>query len=630
MEDESESHGDNSTVYDSLIILCPMTESDGHRRNATVKNNNVIIISNIDGEQLNSPHMNQVRQAASHMSIDPLSLDSGDYVKCLSGVFVDQHTIRFFIANQDGMISVYDYDGLEKSSSLILEDLLEHLGMGTRNASQRDGMGKAWEWNENSGLNIDCHGGGPRQACPYYLLFAANMNDRDDKTTRICWVDSMTLTLVGCHSVPNDCGEDARTTNLTSLQPIESFMPDKCVSAAFVVSNTKIQVIQLVISSEEEDCGRHHFNNYANSMLLFTVNPYNSMRGVRGGDVRRIQLCSPPVDSNSDSTEIRCRFRFLIQTKSDENNACGEFSSDKQSKDGMVHYLLAKHQFEEAYGLINQTAGKKRKKDIISSPITKSFVAFCQFRHVLSKGDVSSEENVSAAKECLRRLASGAVTGGDSEVDSIIDAARFLLSWPKNTVPVSRGTNSIHKAIRVSIQEISLALNAMSMTMKGVANALNAYNSQRLQEMKAKIDDRHTAMKGLRFLTGLDRDKISNNDPYLEISSISDLINALVSQGAFKSVERFQKSDLGKHLAPDVYALAALNTPTNADPRAYVPWLCDIVIPSLSTGNPLLESIRIWCCKAADNFDEENIVCGLDSSISLLKVSSCISFYISY
>jgi hypothetical protein len=73
-------------------------------------------------------------------------------------------------------------------------------------------------------------------------------------------------------------------------------------------------------------------------------------------------------------------------------------------------------------------------------------------------------------------------------------------------------------------------------------------------------------------------------------------------------------------------ASSVLQIPLCVDPRCFLFWLCDLVLPSLSIGDPLLESIRAWACGAADKYDDENVFLGLDHAIMLLKVR-CVNVY---
>jgi hypothetical protein len=57
-------------------------------------------------------------------------------------------------------------------------------------------------------------------------------------------------------------------------------------------------------------------------------------------------------------------------------------------------------------------------------------------------------------------------------------------------------------------------------------------------------------------------------------------------------------------------------------PRSFIPWLCDVVIPSVAVSGKFLRLIHSWTVNAANYYDESNddIVDGIDASIMLLLV----------
>ena len=580
-----------SVVKDVLIVICPVPEHLNHaneRRPPNLLVNNIIVISNIDGDNLNSPHMNRVRNGASNMTIDALCLDPPELVvKSINGVFVNDRTIRFFCANDSGRISVHDYDVILKKSNVVIESLFENLGLATKENGD-------WAFDENVGISID-----DKSLVGAFILLAATKAG----ATKIYWISVSKLSLASEYLVRG-------TKSISSLKPVLSYEPDKCVAAVFASNRTPknstpmVHVVQSFILDEGA------LFKDSESMILFSVKPALCERTYsRAGSV---ELCSPSASDDRGPYT----FRFVNKFQTDEPNTCGEFVSNEQSRAGVIHYLLAKNRFDEAYKYINEEMAQYSCGEMVSTPIHKSLVALWQLRHILSKGDVSSKENVLQAKDCLRRLASGALSGSEQGVESLAEAAAFLLSWPKN---LPKGS--------ISVDEICIALSSMSSTIKNVAEKMNPSKAIKLEEQKKMLDDRCTAIKALRTVVKVHGSKICFNDPYLAVSSTVDLMNALILQGAFRSVECLLKSEWGKKLAPDSIASAALQIPLDSDPRSFLPWLCDMVIPKLSIGHPLLESIRSWACSAADRYDEENILSGIDSSITLLEVRILFMMY---
>ena len=520
---------------------------------------NMILISNIDGERLNLLNLNEVQLAASEMSIDALPLPPEDVV-CANGVYVDENTIRFFLSGE--RVRVYDYDVEEKSVSVVMEDLVELI---------------PGEWRNDASLEMDI--------TESHLVVAAK--DENDRAC-ICWFDVSNLSLVANYLTKSE---------LILMKAVRSYYPEQCAAVAFASIEKKEIKLHVVQSLLREGPSKD-----ADSMVLFTID-VNSR-------ARSIELASPPVIDQRPYA-----FRFLTKLD-DGSNGYFEFVSGDMQHTGKVQCLLADHSFDEAYSCVDEF--EDTTNDSIRSPIHKAMVISQQFRHVLSKGNISLKENIIEAKECLRRLASGAVSGGERGVEGLVDASEFVLSWPKN----QSFSNVSAEFETVSVQEVCRALSAMSTTVTSVIEVLSESKIVKLTEMKYKLDERQTALTCLRGVAEVDGLRLNLDDNYLAISSSVDLLHCLVSQGAFKTVERLMKSQWGKRIPPEVLAGSVLRIPIGADPQCFLPWLCDLVLPTLSIGNPMLETIRAWSCGAADKYDEENDITGLDDAIMLLQVCS--------
>ncbi|KAL7542824.1 hypothetical protein ACHAXR_012330 [Thalassiosira sp. AJA248-18] len=359
-------------------------------------------------------------------------------------------------------------------------------------------------------------------------------------------------------------------------------------------------------------------------------------------------------------------FRYLIRPTTTTTNSgnggdndgattkCWEFHANEQTQLGFLHTLLAHDRdFTRAHSLADQIQMAKYPpssysnsssvdndhhddNNRITTPLTKSYISLIQFRHILSSKDVAAEENRGEAKECLRRLTSNAITSG--EVQCMVDAAEFIMGWPMNRSKCSGCDDDDDDDTVSSIQQVIVALSAVSTAIQSVMDVIGSSSSTKLSITKLdlprkKLHDRIMALKALQsiiptsfLLDGKHGTGITCNDPFLGVESIVGLLHLLVSNGAFKSVERLQSSDYAKKspLLPHVDAIAAsaLRIPLTVHPQSFLPWLCDTIMPTLSMGDALLGSIRMWACKAADYYDEENVVGGIDSSILLISAVS--------
>ena len=326
------------------------------------------------------------------------------------------------------------------------------------------------------------------------------------------------------------------------------------------------------------------------------------------------------------------------------------------------------------------------------TPITTSYILRKQFQHILSSyittttasatmkydsndnDDVIASSTAAAAKECIRRIANAIViTGGKSEgeVECMCNTARFLLSWPMIlTTNKTRTNNTPSSNECITVVNVRAALSAMSIAMAGVVNVIfsddgpttknkngssssSSSNEQvmALREYRHTLDERCTALKVLTIiLPSLIDVKVSINDPYLAVSSIQELLFLLVERGAFKLVQKLLRTTIKVNmlprgssssssssstrmvsslLHPDIIAMSVMRIPLTLHPLTFIPWLCDVVIPSLSFGSKILRQIHSWSVNAACYYDdEENNVSGssrggggggIDASVMLLS-----------
>ncbi len=221
------------------------------------------------------------------------------------------------------------------------------------------------------------------------------------------------------------------------------------------------------------------------------------------------------------------------------------------------------------------------------------------------------------------------------EVECMCDAAKFLMSWPKNQVRFVDASKEVEKGTgpdvvtMVFVQDVCMALSTVSSAICSVVNVVGSSKSALLEDHRRKLDERAAALKTLVTIVPLlEATKVTVDDPFLAIETTVGLLHALVSQGAFKLVKRLQNSECGKialSYHTDAIASSALRIPKCVNPCSFVPWLCDDVIPSLAIGHALLGQIRSFICRLADYYDEENVAGGLESSIFLLSVRRLVS-----
>eukprot|EP00985_Skeletonema_marinoi_P020459 scaffold12176_cov144-Skeletonema_marinoi.AAC.20 len=579
----SNNNPQQSAMKDVLVVVCPVQGGEWDK-------NNVIVISNIDGEALNSSDAQRFREGATNMSIDALCFDTNaerDFIAAtlIEGVFINDDAIRFFVAHKSGIISVYDYNIASKQCTFVTDDLFNQIGMGT------------WKYEEQLGMSIDTNNsrGG------LFLVLAAS--NKSAEATSIGWINVLDLSIAANYPI-STAGE-----KLLSLKPLRSNHPDECVVVAFSTKGTstrmkraespKLFILQSLLGKVGSGC----------SQILFTVQT--------DPNVRAVEICSPPAMYASEAYS----FRFASKFDGATPNVYKEFIPSEQGKVGTVHYLLsAKNDFDDAQHIITEElATCSSDDDVISTPIHKSLVWLWRCRHILSTWNKDNRaSSCDEFQQSLRQLTFGAATGDDQFTENMIAAAEFMLHWPE------KGSNSGNiEPSSVSLHDIQSTLSILCSEMKKVIDVLRSSPKHSyLEELNRKINSRLRAIQGLEYVTTLDGSQVHLNDAYLAVDSIDGLLSILVSQAAFRSAERLQKSEYGTSLTPDSISSAALRIPLRSDSTKFLPWLCDSVIPSLHIGHPKLDYIRAWACKAADFYDEEGIFNGIESSISLLKAVS--------
>jgi hypothetical protein len=212
------------------------------------------------------------------------------------------------------------------------------------------------------------------------------------------------------------------------------------------------------------------------------------------------------------------------------------------------------------------------------------------------------------------------------------DVAAYMMSWPANgNIGEYHDHDGSSTPLTFSIREVRAALSAVSNAMTGVVNAVGPSNrggAELLEERRRSLDGRAMALSALHvIIPPLNAARVAASDPILELASLEDLLRSLVISGAFKSVQKLLRTSLAcgavsSFLHPNVIASSALRIPMNIHPRAFIPWLCDIVIPNVVVGSKSLRQIHSWALTAADHYDDvhDDAVNGIDASIMLLSV----------
>ena len=576
-------------------------DHNGGGRSSEVPYINIILVSGIDGTRLNSTDPAEMAAAASKMSIDALDLtipkaahteeeedciiaDEGtddSRVVSLGGCFVGDRTVRFLALDGAGGLSAHDYDTKSKEASLVsptstsavVADINASLGRGD----------ERWKVDESLGICVD--------GAHSLFLVAATQNS----SAKICYYSASSLAMQAEYML------EADQPKLYAMAPISSCAGDVAAAAiAFKPSaldaNGCIVVLQTVIDGDGDPC------------MVFKVPIVPQLEQ----DIRWIDVALATTGIDSTSNDAR---HYSFHYKVSYNSGIGEcmtFCGDAGDVVGRFRRYLAKGSYDEADALLASAGASSATKGEYGT-IHGSEVALQRFKHIIDSGNVTSEENMTEAKECLRRLSSGAVTGGDRGVKCLLDASSALLGWPSAML-------STNPEECILTRDYRIAISAMSATVAGAMKATPPAHLPSLRAEKMRLDSKLLAIRCVEHAAG--EEHVQVDLMLANAASPADVFRSLVLEGSWVAAEKVRRSEFAQSITPEHMASAVVGLPATIDPRSYCSWLEKAIIPGLSINHPILAAIRYWACRVADAFDDDggDNELGLDSAITLLKV----------
>jgi hypothetical protein len=581
-------------------------DSDSGGNASEVPYINIILVSGIDGARLNSSDPAEMATAAGKMSIDALELtippapssvsneddnhilvDEGrdaNHVASLGGCFVGDRTVRFLALDGAGGLSAHDYDTKSKKATIVSP-------ASSLNASLGHGDEK-WTVDDSIGIRADgTHG---------LFLVPAIRNS----SAKICYYGASTLTLQAEYIL------DAEQPKIYAMGPISSCEHDVAATAiAFKPTasdaNGCIVIVQTVIDCDSDPC------------VVFKVPIVPQLdQEIRWIDV---SMADDRNDSGSNSSiDSKDARHYMFVCKVSYNSGIGEcmaFCGDAGDVVGRFRRFLAKGNYDEADALLASAGTSSATKGEFGT-IHGSEVALQRFKHIVGGGNVTLEENMTEAKECLRRLSSGAVTGGDRGVKCLLSASSALLGWPLTML-------SANPSVQIFARDYRIAVSAMAATVAGAMKATPPAHLPSLRAEKWRLDSKLLAICcAEQVASGANEDHAIVDPMLADAASPADIFRSLVLKGSWVAAEKVRRSEFAQSITPEHMASALIGLPATVDPRSYCSWLEKSIIPGLSINHPLLAAIRYWACHVADAFDDnsDNEELGLDSAITLLQV----------
>lgn len=574
---------------------------------------NIILVSGIDGSRLNSSDPAEMAAAAGKMSIDALELtipppvlsssavsndedeiccimadevgEDKSHVVSLGGCFIGDRKVRFLALDGAGGLSAHDYDTKTRKATLVNQS-------SSLDASLKDGEGR-WKVDESVGICVDgTHG--------LFLLSAIQ-----NSSAKICYLAASNLALEAEYIL------ETNQPKLYAMAPIAGCESDVAAAVIAFKSTTSdangcIVVVQAVMNCASDPC------------VVFKVPIVPQL----DQEIRWIDVALADMEndiSNADGKDAR---HYSFHYKVSYNSGIGEcmtFCGDAGDVVGRFRRFLAKGSYDEADALLASAGASSATKGEYGT-IHGSEVALQRFKHIIDGGNVTSAENMTEAKECLRRLSSGAVTGGDRGVKCLLSASNALLRWPSAML-------SANASEEILARDYRIAVSAMAATVSGAMKATPPAHLPSLRAEKSRLDSKVLAIRCVEHVaSGTDEGRVLVSPMLADAASPADVFRSMVLEGSWVAAEMVRRSEFSQSITPEHMASAIVGLPASVDPRSYCSWLEKSIIPGLTINHPLLAAIRYWACRLADAFDDdgENGGLGLDSAITLLKV--CVDF----
>jgi len=622
------------------------------------KNSDPLLVTGINGGDLASSHSSVVTSAAQNLTVNALQFeltsDSGSdrsivygankiLVAAINGLFLKNgRLIRFMICDTKGQLHVHDYD-IKLNNATAIESFLPI----TREA-QIDSTQIEWKCLPQLGIKIDTH----CNVSPFFVVSACNELIGRSK---ICWYDVNTLDLLCEYDVtstptpiPMPLVHDKITNNndppvLLGVEPVSTCSSGSSVaiSIALKPKSSEIDVVLHIVQLLVKACTPSSDFSNGDFQKCYILNPhllYNiSHKPVGSQDfLQQINLVSIRNEPYS--------FKYTVVNDSSSQECKVFMLSSILSQVGSYRLLLAMNRFEQADSLLVNLEKENDNNEIepLSKFIHSSETALWNLRFLLEKYGMKfdTKDTAALAKDCLRRLGHGAVTGGDIGIQYLLHSARLISSWtwrsnfdkfehsrdnPEENKDDADRSDSIHT---VRVNEFKNALIGMKTAMSNVLNAIPSMYTKVVENEMTKLADRISVLEVIEEVLIFQSDHkklvpdLYLNAPISLAASIEDLYRRLITDGFLTVSERIRQLSRKSTISNEFAASCVEKIPLFINPKSYSEWLSDIV-SRLSLHHPVFHRIKIWVCRAADEFDSNQELFGEDGlsmSIILLKV----------
>ena len=272
--------------------------------------------------------------------------------------------------------------------------------------------------------------------------------------------------------------------------------------------------------------------------------------------------------------------------------------------------------FHEAKEFFSRTFSCDNQNQLLNGrfgSFHESEIALWRFKFMLTRKKFWSDDTKDQVREILHLLGNGVESEHKQGLRSMIDASKFLRTWPLHTNNKGQLTHFDGPQIR----DFRVAMKAMAMNISSKVNKVSSHQVKALMKENSLLEAKIHCLKCIESILDIGKEEIELGSQLAQVDNIKDLFQTLVSNGAFGAAECVRKYDR-RNIGATELGSCVICIPANVYPHLYCSWLDQTVIPSLIHNQGALDPIKEWCCKLADCFDQKNSF-GIDESILLLQ-----------
>lgn len=610
-----------------------------------------LLVSNIQGDRLNSMDDSVVAQATQSMNLDTIqvpSIPTRDVV-LMEGYVPSQSpgdsgkeerpptsaTIFRFVLIHEGpatngekRLALADYNLSTQQCDILSKNRM----FGT------DACSIKWEIDERVGIHLH-----PIHHSGRYLLavMARSSSLSPSKSpVNICWLDPdtsftegspvhgeepMRLKCIREHTLKNWLEETeeeerdlSREMQVLAFSFVHSCDVNEAAAVAIILqigNQTETRVIQSQVKSTPAG---------SSNILHFTLGPVHQLYSIPlPASTRSTNICAlEPREFGPYSFRAKVSAgwnipdeSFVFQTASDVSQKPGDTLTG--SSIGLIRLHTMLNNFSHARALVHNAG--------LETLLLDEYAGFHPAEIALQKlkqSLLNSSTVDVAMREALKVFERG--SGHAYGQRAFLEAAEFLLFWPAQV------DSKMKNISEPSMPTFSHLLQSVSMfidTMKSVSELFFDEDTQALTRaaFEDKLLNLEKKLSTITYIAEELRDDSDTNTlerthfpPELaSVLTLDDLFCTLLADGNFEQAEKMLRSFSRTKLSAEGMIEGFLRLSPEFRPHRYMRLLKELVLPNLSISHELLPVILTWSCSMADDLDDRSED-GIDDAITLL------------